>query len=68
MCKKVLQGLMGGGGDTPRPPAKPEANYSDGKSGEVLGAVAAPEGTATKLSGGLADPKRKKMGVPGLGL
>lgn len=71
MCKKMLQGLFGGGQDAPPPPAQKEANYTSGKEGEVLGAAAGGSDGAsasTKLSGGLPDPKRKKAGVPGLGL
>lgn len=69
MCKKFLSGLMGGGQEEPpKPPATPETNY-DGKSKDavVLGASPASPAT-TKLSGGLPDQRKKKMGVPGLGL
>lgn len=69
MCKKMLQGLFGGGGSMPAAPATAQPKYAGGKEGEVLGTIAAPDeaATATKLSGGL-DPKRKGKGVPGLGL
>lgn len=74
MCKKMLRGLFGGGDPPPPPPARAEKSYDGGKEAEVLGTVAGTAGGASvdtskpTLSGGLKDQRRKKQGVPGLGL
>lgn len=69
MCKKLLKGLMGGGGAPA--PAQAEQNYGGGKEAAVLGdAGGAPVVDAVgrrDLIG--TDPnKRRAGGVPGLGL
>ena len=69
MCKKMLQGLMGGGKE-PEVAARPESNYTAGKEANVIGAVApnaTPAASKTRLSGGMSDNRRGR-GVPGLGL
>ena len=65
MCKKVLQGLFGGGGSAPEKAATPQATYTGGKEGNVMGTIAADPSVPTKL--GVVDKKRGQ-GVPGLGL
>jgi hypothetical protein len=70
VCKKLLQGLFGGGAAPAAAPAKAEANYSGGKEAAVKETSTAltvgDRVTGSGVNAGPVDNKRKKGGVPGL--
>lgn len=73
MCMKALAGLFGGGGGTKAPVASQAAQAISPVAGSTSASVAAPaagDAAAGRVTLGVAsdDARRKRAGVPGLGL